>query len=212
MMAVSPSTAHRSPDRPIHLRLELLFRKRRRLAGAIGKVLVYTASIESWLVVSVGPRATRRSPSHTRALRKLPGLPINLHQLAEPALRTLGDLGRVSDQLAVTGLLGVDLHRDGGLADTPSSICSSSRHAFGPAVSPKALKSISRTIRRWALHHRSDKVLKEPEFLHLGNDLGAEFLSRAVLRGLLSMLYLRRRQSRVEAGNSVTFQSAIHHR
>ncbi len=28
-----------------------------------------------------------------------------------------------------------------------------------PAVSPKALKRISRTIRRWTLHHRSDKAL-----------------------------------------------------
>ena len=34
-------------------------------------------------------------------------------------------------------------------------------HAFGPAVSAKALKTISRTIRRWALHHRSDKALKD---------------------------------------------------
>ena len=34
-------------------------------------------------------------------------------------------------------------------------------HAFRPAVSPKALKTISRTIRRWALHHRSDKALTD---------------------------------------------------
>jgi RNA-directed DNA polymerase len=34
-------------------------------------------------------------------------------------------------------------------------------HAFGPAVSSKALKTISRTVRRWALHHRSDKALKD---------------------------------------------------
>ena len=33
-------------------------------------------------------------------------------------------------------------------------------HGFLPAASPKALKAISRTIRRWALHHRSDKALQ----------------------------------------------------
>src|SRR5215510_9094504 len=33
-------------------------------------------------------------------------------------------------------------------------------HSFLPAVSPKALKSISRTIRRWTLHHHSDKSLE----------------------------------------------------
>ena len=31
---------------------------------------------------------------------------------------------------------------------------------FLPAASPKALTSISRTVRRWALHHRSDKSLQ----------------------------------------------------
>jgi hypothetical protein len=31
-------------------------------------------------------------------------------------------------------------------------------HGFRPTPSSKALKAISRTIRRWALHHRSDKV------------------------------------------------------
>ncbi len=30
-----------------------------------------------------------------------------------------------------------------------------------PAVSPKALKRISQTIRRWTLHHRSDKALQD---------------------------------------------------
>src|SRR5271155_496303 len=38
------------------------------------------------------------------------------------------------------------------------------RHAFAcflPAASPKALTSISRTVRRWALHHRSDKSLPD---------------------------------------------------
>ena len=30
-----------------------------------------------------------------------------------------------------------------------------------PAVSPVALKAMSRTIRRWALHHRSDKSLQD---------------------------------------------------
>jgi len=34
-------------------------------------------------------------------------------------------------------------------------------HSFLPAVSPKALKLIGRTIRRWALHHRSDKSLQD---------------------------------------------------
>jgi group II intron reverse transcriptase/maturase len=38
------------------------------------------------------------------------------------------------------------------------------RHAFAcflPAASPKALTSISRTVRRWALHHCSDKSLQD---------------------------------------------------
>jgi RNA-directed DNA polymerase len=34
-------------------------------------------------------------------------------------------------------------------------------HSFLPAASPKALTSISRTIRRWTLHHRSDKSLSD---------------------------------------------------
>jgi group II intron reverse transcriptase/maturase len=34
-------------------------------------------------------------------------------------------------------------------------------HGFMPAASPKALTSISRTVRRWALHHRSDRSLKD---------------------------------------------------
>jgi group II intron reverse transcriptase/maturase len=34
-------------------------------------------------------------------------------------------------------------------------------HGFLPAASPKALKAISQTIRRWTLHHRSDKALQE---------------------------------------------------
>jgi len=34
-------------------------------------------------------------------------------------------------------------------------------HSFLPAVSPKAQTRISREIRRWALHHRSDKSLDE---------------------------------------------------
>src|SRR5262245_31227642 len=32
---------------------------------------------------------------------------------------------------------------------------------FLPAASPKALTSISRTVRRWALHHRNDKSLQD---------------------------------------------------
>ena len=32
-------------------------------------------------------------------------------------------------------------------------------HSFQPAASPKALARISHEIRRWALHHRSDKSL-----------------------------------------------------
>ena len=35
------------------------------------------------------------------------------------------------------------------------------RHSFQPAASPKALVRIGREIRRWALHHRSDKSLEE---------------------------------------------------
>ena len=34
-------------------------------------------------------------------------------------------------------------------------------HGFMPAASPKALTAISRTVRRWSLHHRSDKSLQE---------------------------------------------------
>jgi len=34
-------------------------------------------------------------------------------------------------------------------------------HGFMPAASPTALKAMSRTIRRWALHHRSDKSLQD---------------------------------------------------
>ena len=34
-------------------------------------------------------------------------------------------------------------------------------HGFMPAASPKALTSISRTIRRWTLHHHSDKSLHD---------------------------------------------------
>jgi len=39
-------------------------------------------------------------------------------------------------------------------------------HRFQPAASPKALKRISRTVRRWALHHRSDKSLTELAAMH----------------------------------------------
>ncbi len=34
-------------------------------------------------------------------------------------------------------------------------------HGFMPAASPKALKSISRAIRCWTLHHRSDRTLQD---------------------------------------------------
>jgi RNA-directed DNA polymerase len=34
-------------------------------------------------------------------------------------------------------------------------------HGFMPAASPKALTAMSRTVRRWSLHHRSDKTLQE---------------------------------------------------
>jgi RNA-directed DNA polymerase len=34
-------------------------------------------------------------------------------------------------------------------------------HSFQPAASPKALTRISRDIRSWTLHHRSDKSLTE---------------------------------------------------
>ena len=33
-------------------------------------------------------------------------------------------------------------------------------HGFMPAASPAALKAMSRTIRRWAIYHRSDKSLQ----------------------------------------------------
>jgi len=33
-------------------------------------------------------------------------------------------------------------------------------HGFMPAASPRALASIGRTIRRWTLHHHSDKSLQ----------------------------------------------------
>jgi hypothetical protein len=49
---------------------------------------------------SVGPWAPCRFPSHANALRKLPGLPIGLHQFAEPALSRLAYFGRIADQLA----------------------------------------------------------------------------------------------------------------
>ena len=39
-------------------------------------------------------------------------------------------------------------------------------HSFTPAASPKALVSISRTIRRWGLQHRSDKSLQDLAELH----------------------------------------------
>jgi len=34
-------------------------------------------------------------------------------------------------------------------------------HGFLPAASPKSLKRIRRTVRRWTLHHSSDKSLTE---------------------------------------------------
>jgi hypothetical protein len=34
-------------------------------------------------------------------------------------------------------------------------------HSFLPAASPKALTRISREIRNWAHHHRSDKSLSD---------------------------------------------------
>ena len=34
-------------------------------------------------------------------------------------------------------------------------------HGFMPAASPKALMAISRTIRRWTLHQRTDKSLQD---------------------------------------------------
>jgi RNA-directed DNA polymerase len=39
-------------------------------------------------------------------------------------------------------------------------------HSFQPAASPKALKRISRTVRGWALHHRSDLSLTELAAMH----------------------------------------------
>src|SRR5258707_15377176 len=49
----------------------------------------------------------------------------------------------------------------------PSSICTGafSQRSLGvsflPAASPKALKAIRQTVRRWALHRRSDKALED---------------------------------------------------
>jgi RNA-directed DNA polymerase len=34
-------------------------------------------------------------------------------------------------------------------------------HGFMPAASPASLKAMSRTIRHWAVHHRSDKSLQD---------------------------------------------------
>jgi hypothetical protein len=41
-------------------------------------------------------------------------------------------------------------------------------HTYGflPAARPKALTSISRAIRRWALHHHSDKSLQDLESIN----------------------------------------------
>jgi group II intron reverse transcriptase/maturase len=39
-------------------------------------------------------------------------------------------------------------------------------HSFQPAASPKALKRISRSVRGWALHHRSDLSLTELAAMH----------------------------------------------
>jgi RNA-directed DNA polymerase len=39
-------------------------------------------------------------------------------------------------------------------------------HSFQPAASPKALKRISLTVRRWTLHHRSDLSLTELAAMH----------------------------------------------
>ena len=50
-------------------------------------------------------------------------------------------------------------------------------HSFQPAASPKALKRIGRTVRRWALHHRSDLSLTELAAMYnqciRNNSLGA---------------------------------------
>jgi hypothetical protein len=39
-------------------------------------------------------------------------------------------------------------------------------HSFQPAASPKALKRISRSVRGWALHHRSYLSLTELAAMH----------------------------------------------
>jgi group II intron reverse transcriptase/maturase len=39
-------------------------------------------------------------------------------------------------------------------------------HSFLPAASPKALTRITRTVRSWALHHRSDKSLEDLAVMH----------------------------------------------
>ena len=46
-------------------------------------------------------------------------------------------------------------------------------HSFRPAASPTALKAISRTIRRWTLHHRSDKSLQDLAEMYNLTSLGS---------------------------------------
>ena len=55
-------------------------------------------------------------------------------------------------------------------------------HGFLPAASPKALKRIRRTIRRWALHHRSDKSLTELAAMYNPWTTTATFTRRRCVR------------------------------
>jgi RNA-directed DNA polymerase len=45
-------------------------------------------------------------------------------------------------------------------------------HSFQPAASPKALTRISRTVRRWALHHRNDRSMTELATMYNPSILG----------------------------------------
>ena len=54
-------------------------------------------------------------------------------------------------------------------------------HGFLPAASPKALTAISRTIRSWALHHRSDKSLQELAAMYNPVHSGLDQLLRQLL-------------------------------
>jgi RNA-directed DNA polymerase len=60
-------------------------------------------------------------------------------------------------------------------------------HGFMPAVSPKALTAISRKIRRWTLHQRSDKTLQDlanmyNSYIQAGSTTTAPSIARSCVR------------------------------